>query len=162
MLPSSGCPHLALVRLDLVQLRPEVHVSILTIPNQSRKPITHFNCFEKSSLVSSSSQLSSHKCVDPPSPGTSCSSAGQSKHNLKRQPSHSINVLPYVMVERILVCCSVKGLCMVWYLRRGNPRIHHLPRERRRGFVRLSLLWREGRRLRLWWSGRNRLLMRTL
>lgn len=41
---------------------------------------THFNCFEKSSLVSSSSQLSSHKCVFC-SPGTSASSCGQSNHS---------------------------------------------------------------------------------
>jgi hypothetical protein len=38
---------------------------------------TYFNCFEKSSLVSSSSQLSSQRCVFPP--GTSASSCGQSR-----------------------------------------------------------------------------------
>ena len=54
----------------------------------------HFNCFEKSSLVSSSSQLSSHKCVVPPSlpGGTSLSSGAQSVETRSGRRSSKLGV----------------------------------------------------------------------
>lgn len=65
--------------LDLRQLLSACIVSVPATLSWATST-TYFNCFEKSSLVSSSSQLSSHKCVVPPScpGGTSLSSGAQS------------------------------------------------------------------------------------
>jgi hypothetical protein len=66
-------PSTLLARFDLLKLLP---VQIVSCDSQPICCNTHFSCAEKSSLVSSSSQLSSHRCVL--SPGTSVSSCVQS------------------------------------------------------------------------------------
>lgn len=61
------------------------------------KPITHLNCFEKSSAASSSSQLSSHKCSFPPLAAVpaacSASSWGQSASAVSMLPNPFWNTL---------------------------------------------------------------------
>lgn len=76
---------LLLVAPDFFEL---LSATIVGTESSTRRNIpdhTHFSCFEKSSLVSSSSQLSSHRCVFPPSPGTSVSSCGQSRQTPQRK-----------------------------------------------------------------------------
>jgi hypothetical protein len=64
-----------LASLDLLQFLP-VGIRLVKLLQTSQPSATNLNCAEKSSLVSSSSQLSSHRCVL--SPGTSVSSCVQS------------------------------------------------------------------------------------
>lgn len=65
-----------LASLDLLELLPGQTAWLAFHLEVQANSVTYFNCAEKSSLVSSSSQLSSHRCVL--SPGTSVSSCVQS------------------------------------------------------------------------------------
>lgn len=94
---SSGCRPLTPLRgLDLLQFLPGVAVSNMSssrhhhgtgiMPREvlvDANPVTYLSCVEKSSFVSSSSQLSSHKCcVAPLPPAASVSSSAQSASEL--------------------------------------------------------------------------------
>lgn len=85
--PLANAPSLPLLAgLDLFELLPIAHDQSCSVNGHGYKA-TYFNCAEKSSLVSSSSQLSSHRCVL--SPGTSASSCVQSEKHICQPNSAS-------------------------------------------------------------------------
>jgi hypothetical protein len=97
--------------------------SVLLYSNSNMSP-TYFNCAEKSSFVSSSSQLSSHKCIFP---------LGKSVFSSVQSAEHQLAAHKYIVKYT--------------NLRLGSPRIHHPPPTLRAELARLlrSML----RRLRL-------------
>ena len=103
-----------LASLDLLQFLP-VGIGLVKLLQTSQPSATNLNCAEKSSLVSSSSQLSSHKCVL--SPGTSVSSCVQSV---------IISLLAFPFLVHRVPPKGQMGSGTTYYLQ-GNPQTHRLP-----------------------------------
>lgn len=105
--------------LSLCPAPPCSLVSPLYHGQVGMKVLSYFNCLLKSSLVSSSSQLSSHKCWPSACScslpgGTSCCSGGQSVEDIGQLGTKA---------EERQFSCGVSR--EVEYRLQGSPRIHH-------------------------------------
>ena len=130
---------------------------------------SHLNCAEKSSLVSSSSQLSSQRCcVEPSVAAASVSSCAQSVAPVYQQMFHNISCTlstPLLFGFSLLGAfgyprgagrrnqLGMKRKRGEWeaYHRQGNPRIHHPPLGPRLTSVACPPAWTRPMPISRWW-----------